>query len=255
MHPLNQVSKDDYVGKILINRNQETFEIIEYIDCCNVIIKFHKTNYETVTTMSDIRKGYIKDRLSPSIFGIGIIGDKYPTRENGKTVREYSLWFDMLSRCYNPKYHSKNPSYIGCSVSENFKSYTYFYQWCHQQIGFFEPNFQLDKDILVKGNKVYSETACCFVPREINTLFIKRDNQRGDFKVGVYFNKRRGKFVARVNKVASNFLGYFNFEYDAFLAYKQEKESYIQELANKWIRSIDPKVYTALTNYKVELHD
>lgn len=254
MH-LNNVSKDDFVGKILHSHSSGEFEIIEYISCNNVRIRFRKTGYECSYPMSEIRKGYVKDRSKATVLGVGIIGNKYPTRINGKPTKEYRLWFDMLNRCYGSDYQNKNPAYKGCSVSANFRFYEYFYEWCQNQVGFNEPNFQLDKDILSKYNKEYSENTCCFVPNKINALFIKRANFRGKQPIGVYFNKHKNKYVTRVNKGKSVLLGYFNSEAQAFSAYKLAKEEYIKELADTYKNSLDSKVYSSLVNYIVDFND
>lgn len=73
------------------------------------------------------------------------------------------------------------------SSSENFKHYTYFQDWCSKQVGFNVEGFALDKDTLVKGNKVYSEDTCCFVPQEINSLMTKANARRGTYIIGVNF--------------------------------------------------------------------
>ena len=110
----------------------------------------------------------------------------------------------------------------------------------------------MDKDILVKGNKIYSEDTCCFVPREINSLFVKRKKSRGNFALGVDYKKSVKKFRARCG---NKHLGLFNTELEAFYAYKQAKETYIKEVANKWKDQIDPRVYNALMKYEVEITD
>jgi hypothetical protein len=108
----------------------------------------------------------------------------------------------------------------------------------------------------VKGNKVYSETTCCFVPQEINGLFTLRKNHRGEQPLGVYFNKALLKYSASLSiKGKSVFLGLHQCEESAFLAYKQAKETYIKEVANKWKEQIDPRVYEALINWEVDYND
>ena len=53
----------------------------------------------------------------------------------------------------------------------------------------------------------------------------------------------------------NKYLGLFNTELEAFYAYKQAKETYIKEVANKWKDQIDPRVYNALMKYEVEITD
>ena len=104
----------------------------------------------------------------------------------------------MLLRCYDKEVKMKQPTYIECSASENFKFLEYFSKWCNKQIGFKNNNWQLDKDILVKGNKIYSEETCCFVPHEINNLLNKQTyGESRDLPVGVCYDKGRKKFKAR----------------------------------------------------------
>ena len=211
--------------------------------------------------MKDVRNGNVKDPYVPSVCGVGIVGTKYLSAVNGRNTKEYNLWQSMLKRCYNSTYKKKQPTYEGCEVSDKFKSYEYFYEWCHSQIGFDNDGngnpFQLDKDLLVKGNKVYSENVCVFIPSEINSLLINCTASRGEHLIGVYWNKKASAFVARVNKNKgkSEHLGLFNTELEAFKAYKQAKESFVKEQAEKWKSQIDPRVYEALMNYQVEIND
>ena len=162
MKYLNDVNYKDCVGKVCKSKLSGDFKILKYNDSTDVEIRFLKTGFETVARLGDIRNGEVKDRLSPSVYGIGVVGTKYPISEGGKDTKDYALWNNMLQRCYSDAYKKKRPTYEGCGVSENFKYYEYFYEWCHKQIGFSNKNWHLDKDLLVKGNKVYSESACVF---------------------------------------------------------------------------------------------
>ena len=261
MKYLNEVSYKDCVGKVFKSKSSGDFKILKYNDRANVEIQFLKTGFEMVARLSHIRNGKVKDPYSPSVYGIGVVGTKYPSRVNGVQTKECALWTSMLERCYSDAFKKKRPTYEGCKVSDNFKSYEYFYEWCNKQIGFGNDGngnpFQLDKDLLVKGNKVYSENTCVFIPSEINSLLIKCTASRGEHLIGVYWSKTANAFVARVsrNKGGSEHLGLFNTEIEAFNAYKQAKENYIKELANKWKDQIDPRAYEALMNYKVEITD
>ena len=163
----------------------------------------------------------------------------------------------MLVRCYSNAYKKRQPTYEGCEVSDKFKSYEYFYEWCHSQIGFGNEGWHLDKDLLVKGNKVYSEKTCVFLPNEINSLLTRREALRGKHLIGVYWCNTKKAFVAQVNKNKGKqeHLGLFTTEIEAFNAYKKAKESFIKEQADRWKDRIDPRAYEALYNYTVDIDD
>ena len=266
MNYLNDVSYKDCVGKVCKSLNSGDFKILTCNGARNVEIQFLKTGYKTTVHLGSIRKGEVKDRYAPSVYDIGIIGDKYPSRVNGRNTKEYMLWCSMLRRCYSDanvcdNFQKKYPTYEGCEASENFKSYEYFYEWCHEQVGFGNDGngnpFHLDKDLLVKGNKIYSESTCVFIPKEINLLLTKCIASRGEHLIGVNWCKRDKAFRAMVrkNKGKREHLGYFKTELEAFNAYKQAKESFVKEQANVWKSQIDIRAYEALMKYQVEITD
>lgn len=257
MKYLNDVSYEDCVDKILKSKNSGDFKVLRYNNSRNVEIQFINTGYETVATLSNIRDGNVKDPCVPSVCGVGILGTKYPSTINGLQTKEYVLWCHMLKRCYSDNSKKKNPTYEGCKVSDNFKSYEHFYEWCHKQIGFGVDGWQLDKDLLVKGNKVYSENVCVFLPQEINSLLVKSTASRGEHLIGVHWSKTSKAFVARVskNKGGRERLGSFKTEIEAFNAYKVAKEAFVKEQAEKWKGRIDNRAYEALINYQVEITD
>ena len=247
-------------GSVITTKNFGDIVITKYLDKDNIHIRFINTGYNLITQSLNIRQGTIKDRLAPAVFGVGVLGEVLTTVD-GVRLKEYELWKNMIKRCYSKNFHEKFPTYSSCSVSENFKYYPYFKEWCNKQAGYTSQDdkgnaFQLDKDILVKGNKVYSEELCVFVPKEINMLMVKCGRKRGEYNIGVYYNKTVKKFVAKL-KVSSKYtyIGSFNTEIEAFQAYKEAKEANIKEVANKWKDQIDPRVYEALMNYVVEITD
>ena len=196
--------------------------------------------------------------MSKLVCGVGFNDKTKPVFVDGKKVKEYVLWTDMLKRCFSEKYQTRRPTYKGCNVSDNFLNYSFFYDWCQEQIGFGKVDEKgrswcLDKDLLFVGNKTYSETACVFVPQEINTFFIDCGNARGEYPLGVCFDKANGKFMAycAVNGKRQH-LGRFNTPEEAFAVYKPFKENLCKQLALKWQHEIDPRVFNAMMNWEVK---
>ena len=195
--------------------------------------------------------------MSKLVYGVGFNDKTRPAKVDGKIVKEYDLWQSMLSRCFSEKYQTRYPTYKGCNVSDNFLNYTFFYDWCQEQTGFGKVDekgryWELEKDLLFTGNKTYSETNCVFVPHEINLFFNNHGNARGEYPVGVSFNKRDGKFVAHgsINGKRQH-LGYFNTPQEAFAVYKPFKEDLCKQLALKWQSEIDERLFNVMMNWEV----
>ena len=257
MKYLNDISYKDCVGKVCKSKSSGDFKILKYNDNKNVEIQFVNTGFETSVQLTNLRNGKVKDPYSPSVFGVGILGTKYPPTISGRNTKEYDLWCNMLRRCYSDSFKKKQPTYEGCEVGDKFKSYEYFYEWCHIQIGFANKDWQLDKDLLAKGNKIYSEDFCIFIPSDINLLLTKRTASRGKHLIGVCWHNTNKAFMAQVgkNKGKQEHLGFFKTELEAFKAYKIAKEAFVKEQANKWKGKIDERAYEALMNYQVEITD
>ena len=167
-----------------------------------------------------------------------------------------TIWRDMLRRCYVPSIQAKYPTYIGCTVSDTFKVYDSFQDWYFDQVACLIKGWQIDKDLLIKGNKLYSEDTCTLLPKEINIALINCKAKRGCLPVGVSASSTKGKYLSQISLDGrSEYLGTFSTAEQAFLAYKQAKEAHIKEVANKWKDQIDPRVYEALMKYQVEITD
>lgn len=170
--------------------------------------------------------------------------------------RAYSVWFNILYRCYDPNFHFKEPSYVGCSVCDewlDFQTFAHFYYTAQYR----EEGWHLDKDILIKGNKIYAPDKCSFVPPEINKLFVHRKQYRGNTPQGVFYEKSRNRYRASMHNGTgkTKFLGRYHTAEDAFNAYKTAKETLIRQMAEKYKRRISPELYTAMMNYKIEITD
>ena len=247
-----------YLNKTYTNKQGLNYKIVHYNTYYDITILFD-SGYIKSATMKEVKRNTIKDKLSPSVYGVGIVGIRYNTNVDGKHTTEYGAWKNMLRRCYSEKGRHKFQSYDDCTVSENFKKYSYFYEWVNKQVGFNTVDdmgniFQLDKDLLSKGNKIYSETTCVFLPLEINIALAIKDSKHKKFHVGVRKNRNKYEVTCCINS-KSTYLGLFKTEIEAFNAYKEAKENYLKELANKWKDKIDTRAYNALMNYQVEIDD
>lgn len=190
------------------------------------------------------------------VYGVGYNDGKYPTKVKGVRLHQYSTWRSVVYRCYSEKHHIRNPSYALCSMSDNFKSYSYFYEWYAENNKNLNQSLHLDKDALIKGNKIYGEDTCLFLPQEINGTIHNKDSCRGEYPIGVYWASKMGKFGSCVRFNGRNkALGYFDNEIDAFNAYKEAKEFRIKFLADKYRDELTDKAYNALMNYTVEITD
>lgn len=185
------------------------------------------------------------------LFGVGVYNKgKHLSRLGGHTTKHYALWSDMLRRCYSAAWHKRYPTYIGCTVSDNFKNYQYFAEWCNNQIGFGEKNYHLDKDLVLRGNKEYNEDICVFVPKEINLLLTDRRNYRGKYPIGVSLDKG-GKYKACVSiDGILRHIGYYHTVDEAAKAYREVKDAHIKVIAARYKEDIDIRVYDALMEFK-----
>jgi hypothetical protein len=164
-----QNAKYKYLNKRFTNNDGQSGFVLKYVDCENVYFQFDLTGWVGCFSMGNIRKGKFKDKMSPSVFGIGFFGDgEYKTRENGKNTKVYNAWTNMLERCYDEKFQARNPTYKGCTVDKDWHSYQTFANWYFENHPTDGKDYQLDKDFLVKGNKIYSADTCCFLTPQQN---------------------------------------------------------------------------------------
>lgn len=181
------------------------------------------------------------------VFGKGL-NDMY----NASKHKSYSFWIQMLRRCYNEQKLLKEPTYRGCSVCDEWLTFSNFYNWFNNH---YVKDWHLDKDILVKGNKEYSPDKCCFVPQGVNNLLTKRQNHRGNFPIGVHQTSDNGYRIIVSKEGRFSRIGKFRAIEDAFNAYKKAKEEQIKRIADKYKKQLEPRVYKALYEYQVEITD
>ena len=242
------------VGETFVNKQSEKFTIVECNGFSKCHIKFEDGTILYNRVYSKLKNGIAKNPNYPAIYGIGIIGQgKHKCGSEGKVLKKYTCWNSILFRSYSEKHHVKNPAYRDVTVDERWYNFQNFGDWFDEIFKPHMQNWHLDKDILVKNNKIYSPETCCFVPNEINSLFTKSDSKRGIYPIGVV--KEGSKFRAQSCSNNKRYLGYYDTPEEAFQVYKVAKETYIKEVADKWKDQISEKVYKAMYNYEVEITD
>lgn len=244
------------IGETNTNTQGLNMTIIRYKNASEIDVQFDDGFISNNKQYYAFQNGKIKNPYAPSVYGIGYIGEgKYRSTINGKQTIQYKMWQRMLERCYDEKYHKNKPTYKECTVCD---------EWlCLQNHGvWFDENYYtvsdqvmcLDKDILSKGNKIYSPETCVFIPNKINTLFIKCDSVRGEYPVGVCYSKKYKKYQSQLSENEKIIhLGLFDTPLQAFEAYKTEKEKHIKEVADEYKGIIPNKVYEAMYRYEVDM--
>lgn len=184
--------------------------------------------------------------MSKLVYGVGINDADYVVKPtfNGKQIvcPYYQKWESMFLRCYSAKYQEKRPTYIGCKVSDEWKTFSNFKAWM-------EPldwvGKQLDKDILINGNKLYSKDTCVFVTPSVNNFLTDSNANRGECMIGVSWKKHIRKFQSQCADGEGRIihLGLFDNELEAHLAWKACKHKLACKLADE---QSDPRVAEAL---------
>lgn len=246
--------ESDRVGERYITNEGYWGEIVSYKNIKNCSFQFDNGCLVENKKYEYVKKGRIKNPFHPSIQGVGYLGiGKYTTSINSTETKYYQIFNSMIKRCYSKKYQEKQPTYKDVTVCEEWHNFQVFAEWFNKN---YKEGFVLDKDILVKWNKIYSPETCCFVPAEINNIFTGRKQYRGMYPIGVVFNKSKQKFEASLSvNGKGTYLGSYKTPKEAFQVYKKTKENYIKEVADKWKDLINPRVYQAMYNYQVEITD
>ncbi|HSE99794.1 MAG TPA: hypothetical protein VLA48_02770 [Nitrososphaeraceae archaeon] len=233
------------IGEKWINNEGHEVEIIEYFNAHNCTIKFSCGYIKYNVCYGNVLKGTISYPFHKSVYGVGYYG--IGNYGGIKDAKAYYVWHSMIGRCYSQKELLRYPTYSDCSVIEEWYDFQKFTKWFYEN---YKKGFHLDKDILVKGNKIYSPETCCFVPHEINSLFTKTNAKRGQYPIGV--SKNGSRYLAKLNH---KYIKNCKTPEEAFEAYKIAKEVHIKELADRWKDQIDEKLYQAMYTYEVEITD
>ncbi len=242
------MKKLNRIGERYITKEGYNIEIIKYLKDSDCSVKFDNGLIKHNITFSHIKNGKIKNPYHLSVYGVGYLGvGTYSVSTKRKAVKSYNVWNSMLQRCYDKDFQKKQSSYEKCYVAKNWHNYQNFAEWFNKN---YIEGFELDKDILIKGNKIYSPETCCFIPQEINQTFTIIQKKKSNYPPGV--RKDKNKFSAQMSTKGKNkYLGMFNTIEEASIEYNLSKEKHIKSLANKYKNTLSSEVYNILINYKL----
>lgn len=241
-------------GKIYNLNGGTSCTVVKYNSNVDVVVKFNDSfGYIKSVALWDLRRGRVKNPYDRNVQGIGYLGvGDYLAYCDGKDSLCYTTWVNMLRRCYDKRSYKRNPSYEGCSVCDEWLCFQVFAKWYYSQKGS-DKRFHLDKDLLVRGNKIYSPETCCLVPKDINALISYKYKKKNTMPTGVA-QRSESRFRACLNIFGKNkIIGTYDTVEEAAFAYKVAKEDYVKLVAGKWKDSIDEVVYESLMNWTVDL--
>lgn len=183
------------------------------------------------------------------VLGIGNVD--CATNENGKRKSSYTTWVHIIQRCYDPKRLEEFNSYAGCSVCDEWKYFSKFDSWFNSN---YREGFQLDKDIIKQGNKIYCPDFCRYVPLPINILLTHKKKKKSNLPTGVTFSKQTNTYTASYrNKGQQLKFSGFKTSEEAHKKYIELKEKHIKSIANEYFSEglIGDDIYLALLKYKI----
>lgn len=244
------------IGKIFETTNFGPLKIVGYEGAYNVTVEFINTGtLVSDVQMAHINRGLVRDENLPILYGKCFLGTgKYKSKRNGKDAIEYSVWKQVLERCFNEVYKNKHPTYKECVLNDKWENFQNFAEWYWTQKGAGIKGWHLDKDLLVKGNKEYGPHTCCLLPSEVNKALML--SVIGDKTTPVGTHQRpNGVFVVGLVGEQTKYVGCFSNDVSAFNAYKFAKESHLNMLAERYKDQVEVKVYKSLYEFKIEITD
>jgi hypothetical protein len=173
------------------------------------------------------------------VFGVGV-NDVSPISDGGVHIPAYAAWKNMLKRCYDFNWQEANKTYKGCTVCREWMTFSAFKLWFDKN---YIDGWQIDKDLLVTENKIYSPYTCVFVPKWLNTFTTAHTSARGDFPIGVFYHKKKMRYIAQISDGSVRVhLGGFSTPAAAHLAWHNAKLD-IAHRYKEMCDMIDPRLF------------
>lgn len=240
------------VGEVYPTRSG-TLTVLEYVRAVEVLIRHNDEHGHEMWTQADrIRKGGVRNPFEKRKDGLSFTGYGYcHTLPEEVRADIYKRWNSLVRRTLCPTFYVPNRrnSYEDVTLCEEWHNFQNFCRFCAEN-KYYHRDFHLDKDLLVRGNKIYSPEACCFLPQYLNGVISINYETGNGLPVGV--NKKGSKYEAAISyKGSRKRIGVYSTTEEASVAYVKAKEAYVKELALEWKDKIDPRAFEALMNWTV----
>jgi hypothetical protein len=227
-------------------------KIIRYRIAGDITIEFQDEHkYTTNTTYSNFKTGQIKNPYDKSIWGVGYLGEETETHfVNNACIPSFGAWTNMIERCYAENLRYKHQAYEKCTMCKEWHNYQNFRKWYddnYYNVG--EGRMHIDKDVLIKDNKVYSHQTCIFLPQRINMLFIKK-NRTTDSDLPTGIRRTKEGFSSTYN---GKWIGNYKILEEALYHYNIYKQIHINKVAEEYKGKIPDYIYYALLNWNKKL--
>ncbi|CAL9981694.1 HNH endonuclease [Vibrio phage K356] len=180
--------------------------------------------------------------MTKKVYGVGVNDLQGVSR-----LKSYQAWHNMLKRCYEPSELERQPTYVGCTVCDDWLTFSVFKEWYDKH---YIDGYHLDKDLFDTSNKQYSPSKCFYIPRQLNGLFIDRGASRGEYPIGVFNTKSGVKPFEASVRIRGHLksLGRFSSVSEASEAYQEAKREYVLEEVARYRKegSVHPKLLSAI---------
>ena len=224
-------------------------KIISYNLCSDIQVEFQDEHkFVANTTYQNFKRKVISNPYDRSVCGIGYIGEgKYSYQSDGEVNTVYDIWKNMLRRCYSERLRWKYPAYEDCEMCDEWLNLQNFCEWYfnnYYDVGDGE-RIHIDKDILFKGNRIYSPEKCIFVPQRINMVFTKKNrNTDSDLPTGI--NRCVNGFRSTYNGKS---LGVSKTLEEAINKYNVQKRIHIKQLVEEYGNRLPFRISNILLNW------
>lgn len=243
---INQETHEYKLGMINKNKFGTDMKIIKVVSWDKVIVQFQDEHkFEKEVFYQNFRNGTVKNPYDRVILGRGYLGvGKYKAVVNGRITDQYNAWSNIILRCYSDKHRYLFESYPDCEICEEWCDFQVFAKWYDENYYQVEGRLHIDKDVLVKGNKIYSPDTCLLLPQRINMIFTSKPN-KWNLPSGISMSKS-GKYITSYNGVH---LGLKNTLEEAVDTHDAAKRIHIKEVVEEYKTILPDKVRDALLRW------